>query len=504
MNNRLKKLKWNSILALSYQIILIFTGFLLPRFFLKFYGSEVYGLITSITQFLSFINLCDMGIGAVVSSALYKPLAYKDKNSVSGIIVYARKYFRFISYILLTYIVILVLVYPRIVADSFNLSFTIVLLLAMSISQFAQYFIGITYQILLNADQRSYVQLIINSSTLLINTITTIVIMNLGGSIHLVKFLTSLIYLLRPLLMYIYVKKKYDIDYSVTADDDVIPQKWNGVIQHISYMIYENTDVMILTLFSSLSNVCIYSVYVLVVNSLKSFINAATTGMLALFGNMIANGEEYKLKKTYDIYDWLIHTTSTLLFTITGILIVPFVLIYTSDINDANYNVPLFATMITIVYAINVIRNGMYVIVKSVGHYKQTQRASMMEAMLNLGTSIILVFNYGLIGVAIGTLISTSFFVIYEVYYFSKNVLFRSVKKFVRQLSVDIVQAFILVLATKWLNVANDSYFNWIGSAIVIGIICFVICILIQIIFYKSNLLIIIKYLQKYIVSAKY
>ena len=275
MNNRLKKLKWNSILALSYQIILIFTGFLLPRFFLKFYGSEVYGLITSITQFLSFINLCDMGIGAVVSSALYKPLAYKDKNSVSGIIVYARKYFRFISYILLTYIVILVLVYPRIVADSFNLSFTIVLLLAMSISQFAQYFIGITYQILLNADQRSYVQLIINSSTLLINTITTIVIMNLGGSIHLVKFLTSLIYLLRPLLMYIYVKKKYDIDYSVTADDDVIPQKWNGVIQHISYMIYENTDVMILTLFSSLSNVCIYSVYVLVVNSLKSFINAA-------------------------------------------------------------------------------------------------------------------------------------------------------------------------------------------------------------------------------------
>ena len=227
-------------------------------------------------------------------------------------------------------------------------------------------------------------------------------------------------------------------------------------------------------------------------------------GMLALFGNMIANGEEYKLKKTYDIYDWLIHTTSTLLFTITGILIVPFVLIYTSDVNDANYNVPLFATMITIVYAINVIRNGMYVIVKSVGHYKQTQRASMMEAMLNLGTSIILVFNYGLIGVAIGTLISTSFFVIYEVYYFSKNVLFRSVKKFVRQLSVDIVQAFILVLATKWLNVANDSYFNWIGSAIVIGIICFVICILIQIIFYKSNLLIIIKYLQKYIVSAKY
>ena len=44
MNTRYRSLKWNSILALVYQVILIVTGLILPRCFLYFYGSEVNGL----------------------------------------------------------------------------------------------------------------------------------------------------------------------------------------------------------------------------------------------------------------------------------------------------------------------------------------------------------------------------------------------------------------------------------------------------------------------------
>lgn len=46
MNTRYRSLKWNSILALVYQVILIVTGLILPRCFLYFYGSEVNGLIS--------------------------------------------------------------------------------------------------------------------------------------------------------------------------------------------------------------------------------------------------------------------------------------------------------------------------------------------------------------------------------------------------------------------------------------------------------------------------
>ena len=90
MDKRFKKLRLNSTLALCYQFVLIVAGFVIPRCILKFYGSDVNGLITSITQFLAFINICDLGISAVVSAAYYKPLAENDTVKISKIFLYSK------------------------------------------------------------------------------------------------------------------------------------------------------------------------------------------------------------------------------------------------------------------------------------------------------------------------------------------------------------------------------------------------------------------------------
>lgn len=479
MDSRFKRLKFNSIAALLYQILLIVAGFILPHCFLKFYGSEVYGLVSSITQFLSFINLCDMGISAVVSSAFYKPLAESNEKKVSEIFVYAKNFFSKIGYILILYVLLLIFIFPKVVSNSFSDFFTISLLLTMSISQFGQYFLGITYQILLNADQKSYVQLLINGFTLIINTILTIAAMYRGFSIQVVKLITSIIYLLRPILMCIYIRKRYSIDFTVKPSNNILPQKWSGVIQHISYIIYENTDVAILTLFSSLSNVSIYSVYYLVVNSLKTLINAAMTGVQALFGNMIAKNEINHLKKVYDIYDWIIHVITVFLFTVASFLIVPFVLIYTKYTNDVNYNVPIFASLITLTFGINTIRNSMYNMIRAAGLYKKTQRASMMEAIINVIISAIFVSKYGLIGVTIGTFFATTYFTLYEVYFLSKNIIYRPFKKFIKQIVVD----FLNIIICIWLcNFKFDTftYISWIKLAIFKSTICLLVTLIVQ------------------------
>ena len=150
MENRFRKLKWNSIFALAYQCVLVVTGLILPRCFLYFYGSEVNGLIASIAQFLAFVNLCDLGISAVVSSAYYKPLAERDAYQISKIFVFSKRFFKTIGCILLGYIVVLLVVYPTYINGTFDYWFTFTLIAAMGISQLGQYFIGVTYQLLLN------------------------------------------------------------------------------------------------------------------------------------------------------------------------------------------------------------------------------------------------------------------------------------------------------------------------------------------------------------------
>ena len=154
---RKTKLLLNSASSLIYQITAIICGFILPRFFLAYFGSAVNGLVSSITQFLGFISLAECGVGAVVQSTLYKPLAEQDMVAVSKIVKSSERFFRRIACLLLGYTAVLMLVYPLITIDSFDYLFTLVLIFVISISSFAQYYLGMTYKLLLTADQLGFI-----------------------------------------------------------------------------------------------------------------------------------------------------------------------------------------------------------------------------------------------------------------------------------------------------------------------------------------------------------
>ena len=87
MAGRGKKLALNTITSLGLQVVSVICGFILPRLILESFGSDVNGLVNSITQFLGVITLLDLGVGAVVQSALYKPLADNNTNMISKIYV---------------------------------------------------------------------------------------------------------------------------------------------------------------------------------------------------------------------------------------------------------------------------------------------------------------------------------------------------------------------------------------------------------------------------------
>ena len=101
MAGRGKKLALNTITSLILQLVTVVCGFILPRLILESFGSDVNGLVNSITQFLGVITLLDLGVGAVVQSALYKPLTEKDTDMISKIYVSANKFFRRLAEILL-------------------------------------------------------------------------------------------------------------------------------------------------------------------------------------------------------------------------------------------------------------------------------------------------------------------------------------------------------------------------------------------------------------------
>lgn len=486
---RTKKLAWNTISSLVFQLTSLICGFILPQLILHSYGSEVNGLVNSITQFLQIIALLELGVGAVIQSSLYKPLAQKDDILVSKIITSGSKFFKRIAQVLVIYVIILLVVYPNISNQKFDYLYTATLILAMSISTFAQYYFGIIDRLLLTADQRGYIQYAAQSITLIVNTVACVALISGGSSIHIVKLVTSIIYLMRPLALRIYVNNHYKIDRKITYDEEPIQQKWNGIAQHIAAYILDGTDNIVLTVFSSLTNVSIYSVYHLIIFGVKNLFLSLTNGIQSLIGEMWAKQELEALTQFFAKIEWMIHTGVTFLFGCTAMVLVPFVQVYTKGITDANYTVPIFALLLTLANAMHCLRLPYNIMILAGGHYKQTQSNYVIAAILNVVISVVMVVRFGLVGVAIGTLVAMGYQTIWMAFYDSRNLIRWPFIKFLKQLGVDLFSVFCGMLLTKGMVTEVFNYFEWIILAVKICGIWFIVICVINILVYKENVI---------------
>lgn len=488
--NRTQKLKMNTTASLLNRFAIIISGLILPRFILLYFGSEANGMVASINQFLSVIVFLDLGVGSVVKSVLYKPLAKNDNKQISLVFNGAKKYFRRIAYVLLLYVVGLILFYPLIIDSSFGYVSTIFLIIALAISSFGQYYFGIVNELLLSADQRGYIQFGSEIVVVILNLVVSVLLIINGAPIQTVKLVSGLIYLIRPIYLSYYVNENYNLDYDIEVTEDPLPQKWSGMGQHIAYTIQKNTDVIVLTLLSTLENISIYSIYNMVVTAVRLLFTSLTSGITPFFGDLLANDDRDLLEDYFSKIEWLLHTTVVFLYGMTAVLINKFALLYTAGIDDVNYDVPFFSIVLVLAYTIYSIRSPYRMLIFAAGHFRETQISSFIEAGINIVVSLILVNRLGLVGVAIGTLVSMSYQTLYLVLYLSKNIIFRSVKLFVRHIIVDaiIFGAMMLVGITILEFIVIISIIDWLIVAIILGILFILISVAINFIFYKENL----------------
>ena len=497
MQEQKRRLKLNTVSSLLFQITNIVCGFILPRLILASFGSEVNGLVGSITQFLDLIVFLEMGVGAVVQASLYKPLAERDERAVSEIASSAGRFFSRIALALGVYAVVLLFVYPFFVEGSFDFTYTAVLILAIAVSAFAQYYFGLVDRLLLTADQRGYVQYAAQTITLLANTAACAILIKCGASIQLVKLGTALIFLIRPIALRLYVDRHYSIDRKVRCEGEPIQQKWNGIAQHVSYYVLEKTDVIVLTLLSTLKNVSVYSVYHMVIYGVKNLFLSLTYGVQALMGELIARKETERLQSLFEWTEWLLHTGTVFVFGCTGVLILPFIQVYTSGINDANYQVPLFAALITLAHAGHCLRLPYDLLILAAGHFRQTQRCHITAALLNVGISVLTVKLWGLVGVAIGTLCAMAYQTVWMAVYDSRHILKNSIRSFAKHLLVDMLTALPASLISIQIPMGSVSYGAWILLAFEVAGVWALAVFGINALFYRDKVLRLLKTLRK-------
>ena len=492
MKSRGQKAMMNTLVLGIYQIITFLCGLILPRYLLLHFGSDYNGVATSLTQFLGFISILTIGLAGSTRFNLYKFLANDDQEGISGVVNATEQYMRKVGVALVLYIAALAFVYPKIADTSIPAAEVGLLAVIVGLGSISQYFFCITYQMLLVADQRQYIYNGIASVSTVLNVVTAVYLMKLGCNIFIVKAGSAVIFVLTPILLSIYVRKKYKIDKNVAPNKVGLKSRWDVMWHSIANIVHDKADMVILTILSDVKLVSVYTVYYLVINGLYKILSIFTNSLEAAFGNMFAKKEIQNAYKNLEMYEFFMNTFVSVVFSVALVLIVPFVRIYTREITDINYIEPLFGAVAVIAQMVMCIRQPYLTVVQAAGHYKQTRNGAFLEAGLNIVISVLLTYKFGLVGVATGTLIANLCRTLQYIFYLSKNVLMRSVKKPLLMMlwtSMNVLLTYLISRIVLEQFILIESWFQWCVAGVVCTVVSLLITLLSALIFYKNTAL---------------
>ena len=484
---RLKKSIYNTSFLLIQQIITSVYGLVVPSLIINTYGSEINGDNASITQFLSNIALLESGIGGVITAALYKPLACYDMDKLSGIVRATEQFFQRLACFFVVYLGVIALVYPCFVRDSFPWIFTFSLVLIMGISTFAQYYFGITYQLLIQADQKSYIISTLQIISTICVLILTVLCVKMNFSIHTLKLTCAAVYVFRPMMLGRFVKMRYKIKQDVLPDREALDQRWDGLAHHVAYIIHYNTDITVLTVFTGVLEVSVYSVYYNIVSNVYKIVSSVTLGIKDSVGNIIACGEKKLLERTLNEFETLNFMLINVFYSCVLILIVPFIKLYTAGVSDVDYIRPYFAFWLVVSEAAYGIRCPYDMIIFAAGHFKQTKKGAYIEACLNIAISLLLVGKWGIEGVAIGTFIAMFFRALQYAVYLEKNIIYRPIKYFLKKLSINLLLGCSICWGSTFIQYRVDTFLQWFLYAAIVFSLILAINIAINYIVYKDD-----------------
>lgn len=490
----------NLSFAMVGQSIGLVISFVARIVFIRVLGAEYLGLNGLFTNILSILALVELGVGPALNFSLYKPIAENDTEKIKSLMKLYKKAYITIGIViaLLGFILTPFLeIFVKEVPDIPNIHLIFLLFVVNSaISYFFSY-----KRSLIISHRKRYIATYYRYGFFSILNIVQIIVLFLTHN----YILFILCQTIATLAENIAISKKADNLYPFLRDKDIkkidketisqILKNVRAMVVHkLGTIVVNSTDNIVISRFIGLSSVGLYSNYQLIINALNIVISQVFSSITASVGHLgVTETEEKKKSIFYVVFFmnfWIYSFASICLI----VMVNPFIKLWIGE----KY---LLSTATVLVIILNFYLGGMRKAVltfrEAMGLYWYDRHKPIFEVIINLVISLLLVKKMGIVGVFIGTTISTlttSFwvepFVLYK-YGFKSSVL----KYFGRYALYTIVT---IITCTITLGLSN--IFNYKVN-IINFIIQLIICVLIPnlifcLLFYRSEEF---KYLYKVI-----
>lgn len=391
------------------QLVTVLLGFLMPRLYMTYYGSGVNGELNAIKQLFAYLYLLEAGVGLATTQALYRPVAMEDHQTVSEILAATDHYYRRTGTLYAAIVLGIGILYPMVVPFTLPRGVILLYTILYGLPSVASFFVQGKYKLLMDVDGRRYVLSNLDTVSNLLSGIGKVLVLMITQNLLAMQLLYCLCTMLPIPFILWYVHKNYPwIDHQAKPDYRAVSQKNSVLLHQLSSVVFNNTDMVLLSYFASFQAVSVYSVYnmffVQIAFVMNLLINSSSFRMGQLFQT-----DRRRFSEVFDLYETLYLAFDFFCYTMTAAFLLPVIRIYTDGIHDADYIDAALVLLFALKAVIECGKNIYHQVIQYEGAFRQTRWHAIAEMSINLLVTLVCIQFFGIYGCLFGTLAALLF-----------------------------------------------------------------------------------------------
>lgn len=481
----------NTLVNAGAYLITLIPVFWVRKAIIATLGEEFLGLTSLFQNLIGFLSLAELGVGAAVMFALYKPIAEKNYSTTNAYLSYFQNAYVKISSVIAVVGIALMLFFPQIIKTTIPRQTVFLAFLIFLQSTLLSYWFSSRITLFM-VSQKGYV------------------VSGLASGFRLVTLAVQIgtLYLFKNLFIFLIIQVVFDaiylivINYLAAKHFPWIGQPHQALTQKEKKGLYTNTaavfchkmgsfvilgsDSIIISVFISLAAVGRYSNYNILFSTATNIVEKMFDGVAAGIGNILATEENQ--------YSYIAH--KRLMFM--NFVIVSFLSILLGCVSRTFVTLWVgreFCLDSTVVWLLvfNFYFRGMRSSVEKfkqgAGLYVQDWWSPVCEAILNLGLALLFVRRWGIAGVLFATAMSN----ILVVFWVKPYIVYRDIfKQPLRKYFIAYARYFIYGSITLGICYGIENTILPNASIVVslfrgIGVICLVVPVIYWVLFRKTE-----------------
>lgn len=496
MGNKTKAAFFTFSLSIVNSLAVTIFNLIYNQYLIRIYGSTINGLISTLTQFVSLFAIIEGGFTTAAVVATYSPIVKKEFDKLNDILYTVKMTYYKLGGLITLGVLIAGSIYIKFIDSPFSYLQTYTMLIISVTAVASSMCLLSKHSILLQGDNKEY---ILVACSLLAKTLTWILSMVLivnGVHVIWVYSVNVLNVLVNVAFVQVYERKHFPYaTYKGKFDKNLIKGTGDVLFQKIANTIFTSTDLVLISLCISLASASVYNLYYQIYRAILTFLSSAAQAPFNSFGQLASDTNGHKrMIDTFNLYQHLILVMSTIMLTITGVLIIPFVQIYTVGVRDVNYVNEGLAVLFFLQIFMQIINRPFGTILNATGNFRIQNIQCAVAAALNLIVSVVLIPLIGIHSIVLGSVVGTGVILVANICQAYRWVVKENPFNVIKNILINCILGIMCISISFKLSLNPTNYIQWVSYAIIVTLVVLVATITVNLLVDNRQTVNVIRY----------